>query len=60
MAQTGWQPEDVAAALKSRRLNTDLAPNDVPAYAEKLTVQAFGKAAREASIQRNNSMDIGR
>jgi len=60
MAQTGWQPEDVAAALKSRRLNTDLVPNDVPAYAEKLTVQAFGKAAREVSIQRNNPMDIGR
>lgn len=60
MAQTGWQPEDVAAALKTRRLNTRLAPNDVPAYAEKLTVQAFGKAAREASIQHNNSIDIGR
>ena len=60
MAQTGWQPEDVAAALKTRRLNTDLPAPDVPAYAEKLTVQAFGKAAREAAIQRNNSMDLGR
>ncbi len=60
MAQTGWQPEDVAAALRTRRLNTDLAAPEVPAYAEKLTVQAFGKAAREAAIQRNNSMDLGR
>ena len=60
MAQTGWQPEDVAAALQTRRLNKDVPTPEVPAYAEKLTVQAFGKAAREAAIQRNNSMDLGR
>ena len=61
MAQTGWQPEDVAAALKTRRLNTDLAvPTEVDAYAKKLTVQAFGKAAREAALERNATMDLGR
>ena len=60
MAQTGWQPEDVAAALKTRRLNTDLAAPEVHAYAEKLTVQAFGKAAREAAIERSTSSQMER
>ncbi len=61
MAQTGWQPEDIAAALKTRRLNMDLsAPNEIDAYAKKLTIQAVGRAAREAIADRTTSMDMGR
>ena len=61
MAQTGWQPEDIATALKTRRLNTDLsAPNEIDAYAKKLTIQAVGRAAREAAVDRTPAMDLGR
>ena len=60
MAQSGWQPEEVAAALRTCRTNTELPVQEVPAYVEKITAQAFGKAAREAAIERNPSMDLGR
>lgn len=60
MAQTGWQPEEVAAALRTCRTNTDLPAQEVPAYAEKVTVQAFGRAAREAAIERNTLIELER
>ena len=58
MARTGWKPEEIASALKMRSLNPDLPDKD--SYAKQVTVQAFGKAAREAAIDRSAAMDLGR
>ena len=60
MAQSGWQPEEVAAALRSCRTNTDLPAQQVPAYAERVTAQAFGRAAKEAATERHPSIELER